>query len=93
MLEGGRYGTIEELAKAERINPSYLARVLRLTLLAPGIVESILGGNSSEAITLDRVMKPFAVEWERQRFQTCLSSAPLAEVGLLPGSRLGAPRL
>ena len=44
MLEGGEYGSIEELARAERINPSYLARVLRLTLLAPEIVESILDG-------------------------------------------------
>jgi hypothetical protein len=37
MLEGGEYGSIEELARAEKINPSYLARVLRLTLLAPEI--------------------------------------------------------
>ena len=44
MLESGEYGSIEELARAERINPSYLARVLRLTLLAPEIVESILDG-------------------------------------------------
>ena len=42
MLEGGEYGSIEELARAEKINPSYLARVLRLTLLAPDIVESIV---------------------------------------------------
>jgi hypothetical protein len=44
ILEGGEYGSIEELARAERINPSYLARVLRLVLLAPDIVESILDG-------------------------------------------------
>jgi hypothetical protein len=42
MLKGGEYGSIEELARAEKINPSYLARVLRLTLLAPDIVESIV---------------------------------------------------
>jgi AraC-like DNA-binding protein len=42
MLDSGEYGSIEELARAEKINPSYLARVLRLTLLAPDIVESIL---------------------------------------------------
>ena len=45
MLEGGEYGSIEELARAEKINPSYLARVLRLTLLAPEITESILDGD------------------------------------------------
>jgi hypothetical protein len=41
---GWRVRLIEELARAEKINPSYLARVLRLTLLAPEIVETILDG-------------------------------------------------
>src|SRR5215468_7213690 len=44
MLETGRYATITEIAKAEKINPSYVSRVLRLTLLAPGTVEAILDG-------------------------------------------------
>jgi hypothetical protein len=35
LLESGEYGSIAELAAAEKINSSYLARVLRLTLLAP----------------------------------------------------------
>jgi hypothetical protein len=37
MLDSSAYGSIEELARAERINPSYLARALRLTLLAPAL--------------------------------------------------------
>jgi len=37
MLETGQYATIKEIAKAERINPSYVSRVLRLTLLAPAL--------------------------------------------------------
>lgn len=36
--------TVEEIAAAEKINASYVSRVLRLTLLAPEIVESILDG-------------------------------------------------
>jgi hypothetical protein len=36
MLESGKYSTITEIAAAEKINSSYLSRVLRLTLLAPG---------------------------------------------------------
>ena len=67
LLESGAYGTIEELARAERINPSYLARVLRLTLLAPDIVEAILGGrHDQERITLEGLMRPFPVEWAAQ---------------------------
>src|SRR4051812_21865617 len=47
MLETGKYATIKEIAKAERINSSYVSRVLRLTLLAPAKVEAILGGDAN----------------------------------------------
>jgi hypothetical protein len=67
MLEGGEYGSIEELARAEKINPSYLARVLRFTLLAPDITEAILDGrHDPERITLERLMRPFPVIWGEQ---------------------------
>ena len=42
------HATIEELAKAEGVTPSYMSRVLRLTLLAPDIVEAILDGRQPE---------------------------------------------
>src|SRR4030095_450160 len=51
MLETGRYVTIKEIAKAERINPSYVSRVLRLTLLAPTTVEAILVGRRTTELT------------------------------------------
>jgi hypothetical protein len=44
MLERGTHATIAEIARAERINETYLGRVLRLTLLAPEIVDSIVNG-------------------------------------------------
>jgi hypothetical protein len=67
MLEEGRFATLTELADAEKINRSYLCRILRLTLLAPGIVEAILDGRQPEGMTLPRLMRPFPVEWEKQR--------------------------
>jgi hypothetical protein len=63
MLESGRFATINELAAAEKINASYVSRVLRLTLLAPDIVEAILDGRQPEGMTLPRLMEPFPVEW------------------------------
>jgi hypothetical protein len=66
MMETGRYGTIAELAAAEKINPSYVSRLLRLTLLAPYIVEAILDGRQQEGMTLPGLMEPFPVEWGRQ---------------------------
>jgi hypothetical protein len=67
MLESGEFSTISELAECEGIAPSYMTRVLRLTLLAPDIVEAILDGNQGPEVTLARVMGPFPVEWAAQR--------------------------
>jgi hypothetical protein len=44
LLEEGQYGSVVELADAEKINKSYVSRVLRLSLLAPPIIEAILNG-------------------------------------------------
>lgn len=67
MLDVGRYQTARDLAEAENINPSYVARVLRLTLLAPDIVEAILAGrHDPERVTLDRLMESFSLVWNEQ---------------------------
>ena len=66
MMEAGRYGTLDELAAAEEINSSYVSRVLRLTLLAPDIVEAILDGRQPEGMTLPRLLEPFPAEWQHQ---------------------------
>lgn len=66
-LDTGRFQTVQDLAEAEKINPSYIARVLRMTLLAPDIVEAILDGRQPAGLQLDHLLTPFPVEWERQR--------------------------
>jgi hypothetical protein len=65
VLESGEYGTLAELSAAARISRSYVSRVLRLTLLAPDIVERILDGRPMAGVA--EFLKPFPVEWERQR--------------------------
>jgi hypothetical protein len=65
LRESGEYGTLAELAEAERVSLSYISRILRLTLLAPDIVERILDGRP--APQLAELMQPFPVAWERQR--------------------------
>ena len=64
MLESGDYATIAELAEREGIAPSYMTRVMRLTLLAPDIVEAILDGKQAPEVTLARVLEPFSLEWQ-----------------------------
>jgi hypothetical protein len=66
MLETGEIATIAELAQRERIAVSYLTRVLRLTLLAPEIVEAILDGRQGPEVTLARLREAFPVEWSEQ---------------------------
>ena len=66
-LDSGRFQTVQDLAEAEKINPSYIARVLRLTLLAPDIVEAILDGRQPAGMQLDDLLRPFPGEWARQR--------------------------
>lgn len=62
LMEEGVYTTCEELATAERINASYVSRVLRLTLLAPEVVEAILDGRNPLDLSMARLFKPFPVE-------------------------------
>ncbi len=66
MLESGEFATITELAEREGIAPSYMTRVMRLTLLAPGIIEAILEGTQGPEVTLVRVLGPLPVEWTGQ---------------------------
>ena len=68
LLETGDYTTIEEIAEAENINPSYVSRVLRMTLLAPEIVEAILAGKQPQGLTMTKAMQPFPWQWQRQVF-------------------------
>ena len=67
MLESGEYATIREIANAEKINETYVGRVLRLTLLAPDIVEAILNGLQPPQLQLDGLMRRFPVVWNEQR--------------------------
>ena len=66
LLEEGRYASIGELARAVGVDNSYLARVLRLTLLAPDLVEAILEGEEADGLSLEKLYRaPMA--WEEQR--------------------------
>ena len=67
LIERGIYATVAEIAAAEKINPSYVSRVLRLTLLAPDIVETILDGRQPAELTMAALLKPFPVAWGEQR--------------------------
>ena len=64
LLETGAFVTIGDLADHEKIVSSYLTRILRLTLLAPDIVEGIVEGRGG--LGLAQLLEPFPVEWSGQ---------------------------
>jgi len=71
LLENGIYSCIDDIAKAERICPSFVGKVFRLALLAPDIVAEILDGAQPASLTLKDMMKPFPVGWAEQRRYFC----------------------
>ncbi|WVJ71810.1 hypothetical protein FLP41_14455 [Paracoccus marcusii] len=54
------------VGRARGIAPSYMTRVLRLTLLAPEIVEAIMDGRQKPKVTLAQVLEPFPLAWQHQ---------------------------
>jgi hypothetical protein len=87
LLDEGRYASISEMAAAEKIERGYLGSLLRLTLLAPDIVEAVLDGRMPRRLDLPQLLEPIPMEWAVQR--EALANAECR----LPGSeqRIGRP--
>ena len=67
LLDDGTYLSISDIARAEKLDRTYVGDVLRLTLLAPWVVEAIVEGRQAAEMTLPVLMKPLEVEWEGQQ--------------------------
>ncbi len=67
LLDEGRYASISEMAVAERIERGYLGSLLRLTLLAPDLIEATLDGRQAEGVTLPALLERLPVAWSAQR--------------------------
>ena len=55
------------MATAEKIERGYLGTLLRLTLLAPAIVEAILDGRQPADLGLPRLLGAVPADWSGQR--------------------------
>ena len=67
MLDGGSCRSAGELAEAEGVTRSFVNRLLRLTLLAPDIVETILEGRQSKGLQLEELTRSLPSKWEEQK--------------------------
>jgi hypothetical protein len=75
MLDEGRYASITEMAQAERLERGYLGTLLRLTLLAPTIVEALLDGRAPSDLTLQQLLDAFPAIWTEQRRRLQISTS------------------
>lgn len=57
LLDDGKFQSITQLAEAVGLDVSFAARIMRLTLLAPDIVEAILSGKEPSGLSLTKLTK------------------------------------
>ena len=67
LLEQKKYRSVSELAEAGDLTRSFVNRLLRLTLLAPNIVEAILDGRQPKGLQLEDVTRAMPITWDEQR--------------------------
>ena len=66
MLDDGRYASVQELAADQKVDRGYAGRLLRLTLLAPAVVDGILDGRQPDGLSLDSLLPSVPTAWEDQ---------------------------
>jgi hypothetical protein len=64
LLDEQRVGSVAEIAEAEEINVTQVRRLMRLTLLAPAVVEQLVGTSKT---ALEQLMRcPWPTAWKDQ---------------------------
>ncbi len=68
LLESGEVKNIAEIARANKVDGSYVSRILDLSLFAPDIIEAILDGKEPSGLFLSKLTRREPpVLWEDQR--------------------------
>jgi hypothetical protein len=67
LLDEGKFESVSDLAREMGLDPSFAARLLRLTLLAPDIIEAILMGEEPSGLSLTTLTKQLPSDWKAQR--------------------------
>lgn len=91
MLDSGEFATIAELAEREGIAFTYMARLMRLSLISPEIVDAIMEGRQPANVTLADLKGPFPPDWKQQRAQW-MEGGPERHVSSEPVTPAVTPR-
>jgi len=66
-LLNGKVASIQNIARKEELDRSYVVRRLRLAFLAPDIITSIFDGRIPPQLSLTKLRNGFPLEWDQQR--------------------------
>jgi len=69
LIDQGVCASPKDVAKRENAEVTHVYRLMRLTMLAPDIVEAILDGKQPRTLTLQNVVRGFPISWREQRAQ------------------------
>ena len=67
LIEAGKYSSVREAARAEGVAKSYAAKISKMVLLAPDIVEAIVEGRTDDRVMLKVLEGTLPVDWREQR--------------------------
>ena len=71
MLGKAIWRVLRQFAKAGNIKQTYTIRALRLTVLAPEMVEAVLDGRQPAGMTLQGLMEGVAIDWQHPHESIC----------------------
>ncbi len=74
LLDEGRFESVSDLAREIGLDVSFAARLLRLTMLAPDIIEAILMGAEPSGLSLNRLTRVMLLDWEEQRQELAMGA-------------------
>lgn len=72
-IESGKVANISEIAEQEKLDRSYISRMVNLTTLAPDIVAAILDETLPEKISLFDLAVNTPLSWDEQRAKIALA--------------------
>ena len=67
MLDTGAFTSVTEIAEHEKLSFTYISRIVRLSLLAPDIVDAIMAGHQPPTMMLANLLDDVPVDWHMQR--------------------------
>ena len=69
-LENGKMGTVRDIARAEKINDSYVSRFLRLAYLSPDVIEALVLERRTSAVRIEDLVGVAELPWSEQKSAT-----------------------